>query len=113
MVPAAGTLHAPVDAITALSHAFGLRTDDGVEFLIHVGIDTVKLGGRHFTPSVTEGAHVHAGDLLVSIDADAIRADGFDPVTVVLVTSTAGYSEVRTTASAEVREDQILLVLAP
>ncbi|MFF4357655.1 glucose PTS transporter subunit IIA [Streptomyces sp. NPDC001604] len=98
LLPATGEVRAPFGAtvITAMPHAYGLRTDDGVEVLVHVGIDTVKLEGRHFRPAVTEGTRVRPGDLLVEFDPQAVRDAGYDPVTVVLVTAKAGYAEVGT-----------------
>ncbi|MER5435829.1 glucose PTS transporter subunit IIA [Streptomyces sp. NPDC002588] len=96
LAPAGGEVRAPLDAtvITMMPHAYGLRTDDGVEVLVHVGIDTVKLKGRHFHPAVAEGDRVRPGDLLVEFDPEAVRDAGCDPVTVVLVTAKAGYAEV-------------------
>ncbi|MDX2933444.1 beta-glucoside-specific PTS transporter subunit IIABC [Streptomyces ipomoeae] len=112
--PSAGEVLAPVEAtvVTVMPHAYGLRTDDGVEILVHVGIDTVKLEGRHFSPAVTEGTRVRPGDLLVEFDPVAVRAAGYDPVTVVLVTAQAGYTTVDA-ASGDVRTSDPLLTLQP
>lgn len=114
VTPADGEVRSPVAAtvVTAMPHAFGLRTDDGVEVLVHVGIDTVKLAGRHFRPAAAEGIRVQPGELLVEFDPEAVRAAGYDPVTVVVVTATAGYAEVEAKAG-ELRTGDALLILQP
>ncbi|MEI5527368.1 beta-glucoside-specific PTS transporter subunit IIABC [Streptomyces brasiliscabiei] len=112
--PVAGEVVSPVEAtvVTVMPHAYGLRTDDGVEILVHVGIDTVKLEGRHFNPAVTEGTRVRPGDLLVEFDPIGVRAAGYDPVTVVVVTAQSGYTAVDA-ASGDVRTGDPLLTLQP
>lgn len=94
--PSGTAVHAPVDAevvaILPSAHAVGLRTDDGVELLIHVGIDTVKLDGQHFKALVAIGDRVTAGQPLIEFDRDAILALGYDLVTPVLVTNGARFA---------------------
>ena len=68
-------------------HAVAITAADGVELLIHVGLDTVRLNGEHFTPHVAKGDHVKAGQVLISADLDAIRAAGYDTTTPVVVTN--------------------------
>jgi PTS system beta-glucosides-specific IIC component len=96
VVPSDGRVVAPVDAevLSVLPHAYGLRTDEGVEVLVHIGIDTVQMEGRGFEPAVVQGTHVRAGDLLAEVDLAAIRAAGHDTATVVVVTSTGRHEEV-------------------
>lgn len=115
VVPAEGQARSPLDAtvVTAMPHAYGLRTDDGVELLVHVGIDTVRLDGEHFRPVAAEGTRVREGEVLAEFDPEAIRAAGYDPVTVVVVTAPAGYGTVEVTASGDVRTDDRLLLLTP
>jgi PTS system beta-glucosides-specific IIC component len=115
VVPAEGQVRSPLDAtvVTAMPHAYGLRTDDGVELLVHVGIDTVRLDGEHFRPVAAEGTRVREGEVLAEFDPEAIRAAGYDPVTVVVVTAPAGYGTVEVTASGDVRADDRLLLLTP
>lgn len=88
--PVAGTV------VTAMSsgHAYGIKSDQGVEVLVHIGIDTVQLNGRGFTPAVQRGARVEQGDLLAEIDLAVITEAGYDPTTVVVVTNTAQLSDV-------------------
>ncbi|GMA41510.1 beta-glucoside-specific PTS transporter subunit IIABC [Mobilicoccus caccae] len=106
IVPSEGVVRAPVagEVLTAAAtgHAFGIRTEGGAEVLIHVGIDTVQLDGRHFEPAVKAGAHVRAGDMLGRVDLDAVAAAGYDTTTIVTVTNTAQLAEVLPAAPADV-----------
>lgn len=87
---------------TCLPHAYGIVTDSGVEVLIHVGIDTVKLKGEHFTPAVGVGDRVESGDLLTTFDADAIVKAGIDLTTVVTITNSMALSDVEPVEVASV-----------
>jgi len=99
IVPSDGTVHAPVSGVLVLvastGHAYGIRTDDGVEVLVHVGIDTVRMGGKGFDVLVGKGERVEAGDRLATVDLDAVRAAGYDPTTIVVVTNTKNFAAVR------------------
>lgn len=96
--PADGHVVAPVDGELAVvaetGHAFGIRTADGVEVLIHVGIDTVQMNGEGFDVRVRAGERVRAGDLLVEVDLDAVRAAEHPAVTLMTVTNTAELASV-------------------
>ncbi|MEV7972035.1 beta-glucoside-specific PTS transporter subunit IIABC [Cellulomonas sp. NPDC089187] len=96
VVPADGQIVSPVSGtvVSVLPHAYGLVSDDGVEVLVHVGINTVELEGKGFTPAVQQGAQVLPGTPLVSVDLAAIRAAGLDTTTIVLVTNTDSYADV-------------------
>jgi glucose-specific phosphotransferase system IIA component len=83
VAPVAGTL----TAVFPTGHAYGITTSQGVEVLVHLGVDTVDLGGKGFAPAVKAGQKVKAGDLLCTMDADAIRAAGKDSVTMAIVTN--------------------------
>lgn len=115
--PSGGAVHAPADAevvaILPSAHAVGLRTKDGVELLIHVGIDTVKLEGQHFQALVAIGDRVSAGQPVIMFDADAIRALGYDPVTPVLVTNGAQFTLADEAASGPIRQGAPLFVATP
>lgn len=76
------------------SHAYGIKSADGVEALVHIGIDTVQLNGKGFTGAVTQGQQVAAGDLLATVDFDAVKAAGYDPTTVVVITNTGDFAAV-------------------
>ncbi|MFI6942376.1 glucose PTS transporter subunit IIA [Streptomyces sp. NPDC050418] len=96
--PADGHVVAPVDGelvtVVDTGHAFGIRTDDGVEVLVHVGIDTVQMQGKGFDVRVTSGQKVTAGDLLAEVDLDAVRAANHPTVTLMTVTNTADLASV-------------------
>lgn len=110
--PTSGAVYAPFDGTVVAAfptgHAIGLRGVDGVELLIHVGLDTVKLGGQHFTLKVTSGAEVKAGDLLLEFDGDAIEKAGYDLITPVIVTNADLYPDVADVASGPLSHGETL-----
>lgn len=110
--PRSGAVYAPFDATVVAAfptgHAFGLRHADGAELLIHIGIDTVKLGGQHFSVKVTSGQQVKAGDLLVEFDGDAIEKAGYDLTTPVIITNPDLYPEVGEAASGPIAHGEPL-----
>lgn len=81
---------------TDAGHAFGIRSDEGVEVLVHVGIDTVTMNGRGFTGAIAHGTRVEAGQQLVTADLDAIKAAGHPTTVVLVVTNHAKVGEVTT-----------------
>ena len=99
--PAEGKVYAPFDCTVAAvfdtKHAIGLETPDGVELLIHIGMDTVKLNGEPFTVYVEAGETVKAGGLLAAFDMDKIKAAGLDTVTPVIVTNPGKYKSIKIT----------------
>ena len=98
VVPEKGEVHAPSEgeiiSIFDTGHALGIRTKDGIELLIHIGLNTVELKGKYFQIHSKEGDHVKKGDLLISFDMDAIRKAGYDITTPVLVSNTADYMDI-------------------
>lgn len=95
VIPDEGKIYAPADGtvvnIMDTKHGIMFQTAQGVELLIHIGLDTVNLKGKNFTSHTENGAQVKAGDLLVEFDLDAIRAEGYDPVTPIVVTNGDDY----------------------
>ena len=93
-----GRVVSPVDGeITVLfgsKHAIGIHGIDGTDILIHVGVDTVKLEGKHFTAHVMQGDKVKRGQLLIEFDPAAIRAEGYETTTPVLITNAADYGKI-------------------
>ncbi|HIY80117.1 MAG TPA: glucose PTS transporter subunit IIA [Candidatus Olsenella excrementavium] len=114
--PTEGRLYAPAaGTITVLAetgHALGMTTDAGAEILMHIGIDTVTLNGAPFTAHVRIGERVGAGQLLMDVDVDAIRAAGLDPVTPLIVTNSDAYAGVTAHTGTEVRPGEVLVELA-
>lgn len=94
--PSEGRLYSPcdgtIDSIFDTKHAVNILSDDGVEVLLHIGIDTVKLGGRFFESHVRDGQKVRKGDLLITFDADKIREAGFKLTTPMIVGNSDDYS---------------------
>ena len=111
--PAEGKLFAPADGtietVFETRHAVGMTTADGVELLLHIGIDTVKLGGKHFEAHVAPEQQVKKGDLLVSFDMDAIKAEGYPLTTPMIVCNTDDYAAVKTLAAGSVKNGADLL----
>ena len=95
VVPEEGKIYAPADGtvvnIMDTKHGIMFETAQGVELLIHIGLETVNLNGKYFTSHVENGARVKAGDLLVEFDLDAIKKEGYDPITPVVVTNGDDY----------------------
>ena len=104
--PSQGVVYAPADAEVSIAfptgHAFGLKTTDGAEVLIHVGIDTVSMNGEGFEAKVAQGDKVKAGDVLGTFDSNKIAAAGLDDTTMVIVTNTADYASVDSVATGSV-----------
>lgn len=104
--PSQGVVYAPADAEVSIAfatgHAYGLKTANGAEILIHVGIDTVSMNGEGFEAKVAQGDKVKAGDVLGTFDSNKIAAAGLDDTTMVIVTNTADYASVTPVASGSV-----------
>jgi len=113
--PTDGELVAPADGEISSTfdthHAVGMTTADGAELLMHIGIDTVKLGGKHFTYLVNEGDKVKKGQPLIRFDLEAIRAEGYPTTTPLIVCNTDEYAAVTPQASGNVKKGDALLEL--
>ena len=97
-MPTVGKVCAPASGeITATfetKHAIGLKTDKGIEVLIHVGIDTVKMEGKPFMQHVKKGDKVQKGDLLLEFDIQQIKDAGLDPTTMIVITNSKDYLDI-------------------
>ena len=111
--PSQGVVYAPADAEVSIAfptgHAFGLKTTDGAEVLIHVGIDTVSMDGEGFEAKVAQGDKVKAGDVLGTFDSNKIAAAGLDDTTMVIVTNTADYASVAPVATGSVAKGDAVI----
>lgn len=111
--PSQGVVYAPADAEVSIAfptgHAFGLKTTDGAEVLIHVGIDTVTMNGDGFEAKVAQGDKVKAGDVLGTFDSNKIAAAGLDDTTMVIVTNTADYASVAPVATGSVAKGDAVI----
>ena len=113
--PTDGELVAPADGEISSTfethHAVGMTTTDGAELLMHIGIDTVKLGGKHFTYLVNEGDKVKKGQPLIRFELEAIKAEGYPVTTPLIVCNTDDYAAVAAKASGTVKQGDALLEL--
>lgn len=111
--PSQGVVYAPADAEVSIAfptgHAFGLKTRNGAEVLIHVGIDTVSMNGDGFEAKVAQGNKVKAGDVLGTFDSNKIAAAGLDDTTMVIVTNTADYASVAPVATGSVAKGDAVI----
>lgn len=116
IIPAEGKVFAPVDgqvsALFASRHAIGITAANGAEILIHVGIDTVKLNGQHYTAHVEQGQAIKQGDLLLEFDIEKIKEAGFDVATPIIITNSDTYTDVLAITGTDVQAGDALLKLA-
>jgi PTS system beta-glucosides-specific IIC component len=115
IMPSRGRVVAPVDGTVALlfetKHAISLRSEQGTEILIHIGLDTVKLGGEHFKSYVNTNDNVKAGDLLLEFDMLEIAKAGYDLVSPIVICNTTAYSEIITYTGNAVKElDKVMMI---
>ena len=113
--PSEGKLFAPIDATVSnvfdTKHAIGLNTDDGLEILLHIGIDTVNLKGQFFEAHVKEGQQVKKGDLLVSFDMENIKKAGYKLTTPMILVNTDDYKAVKPLVTGKVKAGQDFLAV--
>lgn len=113
VIPSENQFFAPVDGtvttVFPTGHAVALTSADGVEILLHIGLDTVKLNGKHFTIHAEEGQQVKKGDLLLEADLEQIKAEGFDVITPVIVCNTEEFSEIGMARSGQVTAGNVII----
>ena len=112
--PTDGAVYSPCNGTVMMlfdtKHAVGLMSDDGIEILIHIGVDTVELGGEPFTAHIAQGDTVEAGQLLIEADLDAIKAAGKNTATMVIVTNSDDFAYVEPTLGACQAGDKLVTV---
>lgn len=107
VIPSEGKVVSPVngtvETVFDTLHAIGLKSDDGVEILIHIGLDTVKLGGKYFTAHVKNGDKVTVGTLLVDVDLAKVKEEGYDIITPVIISNSPDYGDVLAVTGQDVK----------
>ena len=115
--PSSGVVVAPCDGKVTVAfptgHAYGLKSASGVQVLIHIGMDTVKLDGKGFTPKVAKGDFVRRGDVLAVVDWDAIRAAGYDTITPVVVTNKKKFAAITPAEAGPVAFGDTIITATP
>ena len=115
--PSSGVVVAPCDGKVTVAfptgHAYGIKSASGVQVLIHIGMDTVKLDGKGFTPKVAKGDFVRRGDVLAVVDWDAIRAAGYDTITPVVVTNKKKFATITPAEAGPVALGATLITPTP
>lgn len=114
--PTSGRIVAPCDATVDMmfdtGHAVSLVADCGAEVLIHVGLDTVNLKGKHYTVYAKNGDKVKKGDLLMEFEPEAIKAEGYDIITPVVICNSGDYATFNTHVGQNVAEGDLVIELA-
>lgn len=113
--PTSGRVVAPCDATIDLmfdtGHAVSLKADCGADVLIHVGLETVSLKGKHFTAHAKTGDHVTAGQLLIEFDREAVAAEGFDTIVPMVICNTTDFKSVNAHTGAAAEGDTVLTLV--
>lgn len=112
--PNEGRMYAPANGlVTTLfktKHAIGIKTDNGAEVLIHIGMDTVQLDGEFFEAHIEQGDKVKAGDLLVEFDINKIEEAGYSVTTPIVITNTNEYDRVETVSDDTITKEDVLII---
>ena len=115
IIPTVGKVVAPIDGTIGMvfdtKHAISMTSKSGIEILIHVGLDTVTLGGAPFTAHVEAGQNVKAGDLMLEFDIEAIKAAGLETITPVVICNTDDYKEITANVGKDVKTLEEVLTL--
>ena len=113
IIPKKGEVTAPCDAVVetvfATRHAIGLKADNGAEILIHVGINTVELGGKFYTSHVKEGDRVKTGQVMLTFDMEKIKEAGYDLTTPMIITNSDDYQEIKILKTGNVTKQDTVL----
>ena len=112
--PSDGKFYAPADgklvALFPTGHAYAMTTNDGAEVLVHIGIDTVKLGGQFYTVNAKQGDDVKKGDLIVEVDLEGVKNAGFDVVTPIIISNSGKFSKIEKKIGSVSAGDTVILL---
>lgn len=115
VIPSDNRICSPVDGTVATvfptGHAAAVTSSEGAEVLIHVGLDTVKLDGKHFTIHASEGQEVKKGDLLIEADIEQIKAEGYDIITPIIICNSDEFKEICMEEPGDVSQGDDILTL--
>ena len=115
ILPTEGILYAPASGVAVTvfptGHAIGIKTDNGVELLLHIGINTVELQGKYFETYISQGQRVEEGQPLVKFNLDEIKVAGYDTTTMMLVTNMNEIEEMAVIANESVTKDKEILFI--
>lgn len=115
IIPTKGQIIAPfdgvIDAFFDTGHAIGLKSNEGIEMLIHVGIDTVNLGGKYFNPKKSQGDKIKAGDIILEFDIQGIISEGYEVVTPVIITNSDSYMDIIVENKSIVNEKEYIMTV--
>lgn len=115
IIPSDTTIYAPVSGTITVAyetkHAYGIKSDNGAEILIHLGIDTVNLKGQYFDSKVSQGQHVTAGESLGSFEIEKITDAGYDPTLIMAITNTADFANVEPIETSQVKNGDPLVAV--
>ena len=113
ILPSDGIVTMPVngtvEAVFPTKHAYGIQSDDGVEVLVHIGIDTVEMNGEGFSTNVTQGEHLNVGDVLGSFSKEAIEGAGYNSAVIVVISNTDDFKDVTSVENQEVSSGDALI----
>lgn len=115
IIPSDNRICSPIDGtvttVFPTGHAAAITGEDGTEVLIHVGLDTVKLKGQHFSIHAENGQQVSKGDLLIEADMEAIRAAGYDTITPMVICNSDDYTDFKMEPSGNVKQGDVVMTL--
>lgn len=111
--PIDGDIFAPVDGEVVMvfptKHAFGMITDDGIEVMVHIGLDTVMLNGKYFSLKLKAGDRIYTGEKIGHFDVESVKNEGYDPVTFLIVTNDNGHKYSIVKHSSTLNKDDVVL----
>ena len=117
ILPDANRVVAPADGVVSqmftTGHAVSVLTDSGVELLIHIGIDTVELKGKHYTKRKESGDIIKTGDVLIQFDLESIAGEGFETVTPIVVCNPDEFADISFASEGTVKEGDVLITIKP